>query len=104
MPAVARGQGRTTDGQEAARARETASAGQAARMAEHQVVARSVMRDAESDLPDTPGEQATHGAEGAGKAGGQMSRDTPRPPHETAREYASTGSTAFVRGPDALTG
>lgn len=33
-----------------------------------------------------------------------MSRDTPRPPHETAREYASTGSTAPVRDPEALNG
>ena len=36
---------------------------------------------------------------------GQMSEDTPRPPQETAREYASTGIAAtMVRGPDTLTG
>ena len=39
-------------------------------MAEAQVVARSVMRDSESDLLDMPEEQAAHGAEGAEKAGG----------------------------------
>ena len=70
MSAVACGQGRTTDGQEAPRARETASVGQAARMAERQVVAQSVMLDSGSDLPDMPGERAAHGAGGAEKAGG----------------------------------
>ena len=71
MSAVACGQGRTTNGQEAARARDyRVCRGEQPRMVEDQVVARSVMRDSESDLPDMPEEQATHGAAGAEKAGG----------------------------------
>ena len=46
-----------------------------------------------------PAEQAAHGAAGAEeRLAGQMSGDTPRPPHETAREHASTGSTAPMCG------
>lgn len=45
MSAAVRGQGRTTNGQEAATARDTALRGKQPRMAEDRVVARSVVRD-----------------------------------------------------------
>ena len=39
-----------------------------------------------------------NGTAGAERLAGQMSTDTPRPPHATAREHASTGSTARLCG------
>ena len=59
------------------------------------------MRAGESDLPDMPEHQATHGAEGADKAGGP---DVERHAAVAARDGKGIrveGSTAFVRGPDA---
>ena len=48
MSAVARGQGPTTNGREAATARDTALRGKQPRMAEYRIVARSVVRDRET--------------------------------------------------------
>ena len=51
------------------------------------------------------GGRTTCDTAGAEWLAGQMSRDTPRLPHATAREYASTGQyRTTVRGPTTLTG
>ena len=56
-------------------------------------------------VPVVSGRRTARGAAGAEWLAGQMSRDTPRLPHATAREYASTGQyRTTVRGPDTLTG
>ena len=48
--------------------------------------------------------RTAHDAAGAERLAGQMSRDTPRPPHVTAREYASNGQyRTTVRGLATLT-
>ena len=67
-------------------------------VAANQVVARRIVRGRKR-TPVVPEEQATERYGGAERRlAGQMSTDTPRPPHETAREYASTGSTARLCG------
>ena len=53
-------------------------------------MARRVVRDGERSL-SCPERRTACGAAGAEWLAGQMSRDTPRPPHATAREYASIG-------------
>ena len=78
MSAVVRGQGRTTNGQEAATARDTALRGEQPRMAEYRVVARSVVRDRERGLPVMPGDQAAHGAAGAEEGWRARCRETRR--------------------------
>ena len=99
MSAVARGQGRTTDGQEAARARETASAGACSPAWRNLGSWREVSCATRRAISDMPGEAGRRMARRVPRLAGQMSGDTPRPPHETAREYASTGSTAFCGFP-----
>ena len=70
----------------------------------NQVVARRVVRDGERSL-SCPERRTARGAAGAEWLAGQMSRDTPRLPHATAREYASIGQyRTTVRGPATLTG
>ena len=49
-----------------------------------QVVARRIARDGER-FPSCLTSQATRGDVGAEWLAGQMSKDTPRPPHATAR-------------------
>ena len=74
-------------------ARGTVLPGTLRRFGGYQIVARSVVRGGERPLP-CPRNRITHGAAGADRLAGQMSRDTLRLPHEMAREYASTGSAA----------
>ncbi len=70
----------------------------------NQVVARRVVRDGERSL-SCPERRTARGAAGAEWLAGQMSRDTPRLPHATAREYASIGQyRTTVRGPATLAG
>ena len=92
------------DGQEGRRGAERARLPGKTRRGGNQVVARRVVRDGERS-PSCPGRRTTRGAAGAERLAGQMSRDTPRLPHATAREYASTGNTApRVRDLAILTG
>ena len=89
---------------EAAKAREGPRACRADRRGGNQVVARRVVRDGERSL-SCPERRTARGAAGAEWLAGQMSRDTPRLPHATAREYASIGQyRTTVRGPATLTG
>ncbi|MCY4591116.1 MAG: hypothetical protein OXE86_11290 [Alphaproteobacteria bacterium] len=67
-------------------------------------MARRVVRDGERSLSCLE-RRTARGAAGAEWLAGQMSRDTPRLPHATAREYASIGQyRTTVRGPATLTG
>ena len=67
-----------------------------------QVVARRIVRDGERFLSCLTN-QATHNDARAEWLAGQMSKDTPRPPHATAREHASGAISHYiVRGPDVL--
>ena len=64
-----------------------------------QVVARRIVRDGER-FPSWPIKPATHNDARAEWLAGQVSKDTPRPPHATAKEHASGAVSHFVRDPD----
>ena len=66
-----------------------------------QVAARRIARDGERS-PSCLTSQATRGDVGAEWLAGQMSKDTPRPPHATAREHASGAMPHIVRDPQVL--
>ena len=66
-----------------------------------QVVARRIARDGKR-LPSCLTSQATRGDVGTELLAGQMSKDTPRPPHATAKEHASGAMPHIVRDPHVL--
>ena len=66
-----------------------------------QVVARRIVRHGERSASCLTS-QAPHGDVGAEWLAGQVSKDTPLPPHATAREHASGAVSHFVRDPDLL--